>query len=277
MSDPPVLPGPGDLGLSERRTWLPLGGGAAGGAALAVTADGREVAVKTPPYDARLEAEGLVALAQVGAPVPEVLAADAELLVMAHVAGPPDWPQLGGALARAHGADPPAWTGDASLFGWHRDNRIGPLVQRNELEMTWGTFVARRRIGALLDTPALDRAVADRLDVACEGPLIELLDAHAPRSCIVHGDLWSGNVVDGRWVIDPAVHRGDREVDLAMADLFGGFPTSFWDAYAAEAPLPDGWEPRRDVLQIWFLLVHVALFGPSWTGGVTERLDRLGW
>jgi fructosamine-3-kinase len=93
----------------------------------------------------------------------------------------------------------------------------------------------------------------------------------------VHGDLWSGNIVAGRWLIDPAVHFADRELDLAFAAVFGGIPARMWSAYEESWPLDEGWEARRPALQLYHLLVHVRLFGGGYRAMVADRLDALGW
>lgn len=249
--------------------WRPLGGGSICEVWRARLSDGRAVVVKRTPYPAQIEADGLTALADGGAPVPEVLAADADVLVLEAVEGPPDWAGLGAALARVHGH-----TGET--FGWHRDNLIGSLPQRNDPTPDWPAFYAEHRIRPWLDAPALPGAVRARLEAACDGPLLELL-AHDPPASLVHGDLWSGNVVDGRWLIDPAVCRADREYELAFMDFFGGFPDALTDAYHREWPLDDGWQARRPALQLYHLLVHVQLFGSGYVGPVVSRLDTLGW
>jgi fructosamine-3-kinase len=255
--------------LAPRATWEPLGGGSICDVWRAALDDGRPVVVKDTPYPAEVEAEGLRALAAAGAPVPEVLDAAGRRLVLAVVAGPPDWTGLGCALARAHGS-----TGER--YGWPRENRIGPLPQLNTPSASWPQFYAERRLRPHLGAPALPAAVRRRLERAIDGPLHALLPA-APPPSLVHGDLWSGNVVGGRWLIDPAVHHADREYDLAFAQVFGGFPQAFWDAYATTWPLPDGWAERRPALQLSHLLVHVRLFGGGYVGAVTARLDALGW
>jgi fructosamine-3-kinase len=105
------------------------------------------------------------------------------------------------------------------------------------------------------------------------------LSGHCPEPCLVHGDLWSGNVgvlADGRGAIfDPAVHRADREVDLAMARLFGGFPASFFEGYQAEWPLPDGHRRRVDLYNLYHLLNHANLFGGSYAGQAGRLISRL--
>lgn len=261
-----VLPG----GLGEVRSERTLSGGSIADTRLVTLADGREVVVKRTPTDATFEAEGLAALADAGAPVPAVLHVEHDLLVLEHVTGPPRWEELGRALAAVHRRD----AGDR--FGWHRDNVIGSLPQPNPPGPDWPTFYAERRIRPLLDAATLPGSVRRRLAAACDGPLRDLL-AHGERPSLVHGDLWSGNVVDGRWLIDPAVHHADREVELAFAELFGGLPAPFWRGYEDTWPLDPGWQDRRPALQLFHLLVHVELFGAGYVGAVVSRLDRLGW
>ncbi|MBW3620391.1 MAG: fructosamine kinase family protein [Actinobacteria bacterium] len=260
------LPG----GLGEVRTDAPLSGGSIADARLVTLTDGRRVVVKRTPTDASLEAEGLAALADAGAPVPTVLHVEEHLLILEHVTGPPAWQELGRTLATVHRRD----AGDR--FGWHRDNVIGSLPQRNTPDPVWPRFYVEQRIRPLLDAAALPDAVRGRLLDACDGPLPDLL-AHDERPSLVHGDLWSGNVVDGRWLIDPAVHRADRELELAFADVFGGLPDAFRRGYGEAWPLDEGWQRRRPALQLFHLLVHVELFGAGYVGAVTSRLDRLGW
>ena len=91
------------------------------------------------------------------------------------------------------------------------------------------------------------------------------LEDHAPQPCLVHGDLWSGNASlltgGAGCLLDPAVYRGDREVDLAMARLFGGFPEAFFLGYEEEWPLPEGWRQRVDLYNLYHLLNHANMFG----------------
>ncbi len=246
----------------------PLHGGSIAEVVACELADGRTVVAKHTTYDAGLEAEGLRALGAAGGPVPEVLHVEPHLLVLEHVEGPSDWAGLGRALARVHLTTSPT-------FGWHRDNVIGSLRQDNTTADHWPTFHAQRRLAPYLgDLPVqIARRVSSAID---DGRHDDLLDHGAPAS-LVHGDLWSGNVVDGRWLIDPAVHHADREFDLAFSALFGGIPADFWNAYLDAAPLDDGWEQRRPALQLYHLLVHVRLFGGGYLAQVVKRLDRLGW
>lgn len=255
--------------LPDRRTWRSLGGGSICDVYAAELDDGAPVVVKRTPYDPRIEADGLEALRGAGAPVPSVLVVSDDLLVLERVGGTPDWEALGGAVADLHRET-------AARYGWHADNLIGSLPQRNGWWDSWPEFYAERRIRPWLGASALPGDVRRRLERALDGPLHDLLPDHPPAS-LVHGDLWSGNVVDGTWLIDPAVCHADREYELAFADVFGGFPRAFWDAYEAAWPLEGGWRERRPALQLSHLLVHVELFGSGYVGSVVARLDALGW
>ncbi|HEX2153302.1 MAG TPA: fructosamine kinase family protein [Acidimicrobiia bacterium] len=230
--------------------------------------DGRKVIVKTTDYDAHLEADGLRALAAAGAPVPEVIDVRADRLVMEEVSGPEAWDELGRALARCHRA-----TDDG--YGYHMDNVLGPLAQDNSPGATWPDFYAKRRLMPYLDD--LPGDLASRMGTAIDSGAVGRLLEHGQTPSLVHGDLWSGNIVDGCWLIDPAVHYADRELDAAFAAVFGGIPAAMWRAYVEVWPWDDGWEERRPALQLYHLLVHVRLFGGSYVAMVADRLDRLGW
>lgn len=230
--------------------------------------DGRAVVVKRTEYDARLEADGLRALGDAGAPVPEVIDVDSSTLVIDEVGGPADWELVGRSLAMVHRST-------SQAFGYHHDNVLGPLAQHNPWTDSWSELYAEHRL-----RPHLGHLPGDlprRIDSAIEsGALGDLLEHGQPPS-LVHGDLWSGNVVEGRWLVDPAVHYADRELDRAFADLFGGLSADLWRAYEEEWPPDDGWRERRPALQLYHLAVHVRLFGGAYAAMVAERLDRMGW
>lgn len=230
--------------------------------------NGRPVVVKTTEYDARLEADGLRSLAEAGAPVPTIISVDTHRLVLEEVGGPADWEGLGRALARCHRAS-------ADRYGYHIDNVIGPLPQSNRWDGSWSNFFIEQRLSPYLgDLPA---ELGDRIRARIDSGHLEALLEHGQLPSLVHGDLWSGNIVDGRWLIDPAVHYADRELDLAFAAVFGGIPNVMWEAYREVWPLDDGWEERRPLLQLYHLLVHVRLFGGGYVRMVAERLTALGW
>jgi fructosamine-3-kinase len=217
------------------------------------------------------EADGLRALGAVGATlVPEPLAwsdgSPAWLLMEFVEAGPGQADTaLGEALARIHGS------ADAESFGWERDNWIGSLPQRNPDNPDWGAFWRDARLGPqLFQARRAGRLEDDRFDRVVEAAAQSLSGVVRPE--LVHGDLWSGNAFstpDGRPVlVDPAVYIGDGEVDLAMSELFGGFGKTFYDAYNAARPVsPEYVAFKRDLYQLYYLLVHVNLFGSSYEAG----------
>ena len=231
-------------------------------------ADGRAVVVKRCPYPAEVEADGLAALAAAGAPVPAVLGATGDLLVLERVDGPPDWAGLGRAVARLHRTTGPR-------FGWHRDNSGGRIVQHNDWHDEWPTFFVENRVRVHLADPAVPDALRRRLERACAGPLPELLPRRPPAS-LTHGDLWTGNVVGGRWLVDPAVAYVDRELELAFLDM-ADLPAEFHAAYRADWPPDPGYPRRRPALQLHKLLVNLRHFGERYVPRIEAVLDGYGW
>ena len=100
----------------------------------------------------------------------------------------------------------------------------------------------------------------------------------AEKPALLHGDLWSGNYITGKngeaWLIDPAVYYGNREADIAMTRLFGGFNATFYSAYNDEYPLESGWEERLDYFNLYPLLVHINLFGSSYLNQIQNILSK---
>lgn len=157
-------------------------------------------------------------------------------------------------------------------WGDNENGYIGTLPQNNEFAEPWAQFWRSRRL-----EPQLSRARAAKWPVGSAAQWAELLDrlpdvlapARADGPSLVHGDLWSGNVFATAGaapvLIDPAAYWGHREVDLAMAKLFGGFSSAFFSAYEAAWELQPGfWRERCAIYQLYYLLVHVNLFGGSY-------------
>ncbi|MCC5867546.1 MAG: fructosamine kinase family protein [Gammaproteobacteria bacterium] len=178
--------------------------------------------------------------------------------------------RLGAGLAAMHAHS-------AARHGWHRDNTIGATPQSNDWCEDWCEFWTRRRLVPQLElaadngAPARLCSLGDRL----LGATASLLGGHEPAASLLHGDLWSGNQAAdsaGHPVIfDPAVHYGDRETDLAMTRLFGGFAPAFYDAYEQTWPLPDGWQARVALYQLYHVLNHFNLFG----GGYGAQAEQM--
>ena len=241
------------------------------------------------------EAEGLAALRSAAPPglsVPSPLAScDTEggvegflLLDWIEPARPvpDDWRAFGAALAALHRAPAP---GDGR-YGWPADNWIGSKPQRNGWDASWPAFFGEHRLRAQAETvrqrdawdsawdPLLDRLVAR---------LPEILPA-TPPPALLHGDLWGGNALAARGpsgsattfaLIDPAVYVGHREADLAMTELFGGFPQSFYEGYHDTWPLEPGYAERREVYNLYHLTNHLT-HGPSYRRPVASVLNRFG-
>ena len=173
---------------------------------------------------------------------------------------------LGRKLARQHRMTAPH-------HGLANDNFIGAGRQRNTPSSDWLSFFRDCRLLPMLEDLAGESWHEDGLALA--DSLDDMLGDHHPEPALLHGDLWTGNAAmlpDGEPVIfDPAVHFGDRECDLAMTKLFGGFPAGFYDAYQSAWPLPDGWREREPLYQLYHLLNHARLFG----GGYLDQSGRV--
>jgi len=270
-------------------TVLPSGGPAA--APQPVPFSGGRLFAKTNSLEAlpllKAEAEGLEALAlaaagtdlRVPAPLAVGGAGNQAVLVLpwlelagsGSAAADGAWGRLGAALATLHGSslERSCTPGDRpGSFGWPRNNVIGAGPQRNGWLAGWGRFFAERRLAPQLER--LERRIgALRGAQALLERVPDWLDGHGADPCLVHGDLWSGNAAidsTGHGVsFDPAVHRADREVDLAMARLFGGFPAPFFAGYEAGWPLPCDHRRRVPLYNLYHLLNHANLFGGSYT------------
>ncbi|EKV01844.1 fructosamine-3-kinase [Leptolyngbya sp. PCC 7375] len=159
-------------------------------------------------------------------------------------------------------------------FGWHRINTIGETHQPNDWQESWLVFWRDQRLGYQFRL-AQRRGGAFPQQDALLAALPELLAGHDPMPSLVHGDLWSGNAAittAGEPVIfDPATYYGDREVDLAMTELFGSFPRDFYDAYEAVYPLSDGYPTRKILYNLYHILNHFNLFG----GGYASQANRM--
>jgi fructosamine-3-kinase len=248
----------------------PMSGGWVCDTSSGLLSDGRRVVVKRAPYPADVEAEGLRALAAAGVPTPSVLGYRGSVLVLAYVYGTPDWASTGRAVAAMHRTRGPA-------YGWHRNNRAGRFVQENSWLDHWGVFYAERRVRAHLHDPSVPEDLRRRLHRACDGPLPALLPA-APMPSLTHGDLWVGNIVDGRWLVDPEVSYADRELDLAYMHASGSLPAEFWAAYERMWPYEPGYDRRQPALQLHHLLLQVRHFGASrFRPGIEAVLDHYGW
>lgn len=185
-----------------------------------------------------------------------------------------DWQRFGRELAALHRVR-------GERFGWHRDNTIGSTPQRNGWMTDWVEFLRERRLGYQLALAAANghRGKLLSLGKALLEALEHFFGDYDPQPSLLHGDLWSGNagfIAGGQPVIfDPASYFGDREADLAMTELFGGFPADFYSAYAEAWPLDPGYRLRKRIYNLYHLLNHLNLFGAGYLTQCEDTLEAL--
>lgn len=223
------------------------------------------------------EADGLAALTAAAAIwVPAVLchgvADNQAYLVLEYLplSAHGDAAQLGRQLAQQHRVTAPQ-------FGWARDNWIGAMQQPNGWRDDWIAFWREHRLGFQLQQAAAHGygGALQRDGDALMSHLPALFDGYVPQPALLHGDLWGGNhgfLSDGTPVIfDPAVYFGDRECDLAMSELFGGFAPDFYSAYREAWPLDAGYAVRKTLYNLYHILNHANLIG----GGYAAQAARM--
>ncbi|MDH3915188.1 MAG: fructosamine kinase family protein [Chromatiales bacterium] len=182
--------------------------------------------------------------------------------------------ELGAGLAEQHRKT-------AGRFGWDRDNTIGSSPQRNDPSADWPDFFARHRLGFQLDLARQNGwggTLTDAGGELCQR-LPDFFSDYRPAPSLLHGDLWAGNRgVDSEghpFLFDPAVYYGDREADIAMTELFGGFGADFYAAYGEAWPLDSGYQVRRLLYNLYHILNHLNLFGTGYLGRAQGMVDRL--
>jgi fructosamine-3-kinase len=179
--------------------------------------------------------------------------------------------QLGRQLAQMH-------SNTSAQFGFEADNYMGSLHQSNRPHDSWAQFFIEERLQPMVeiavDKKELVKSDMNRFDQLYK-KLPDLFTEEPPA--LLHGDLWGGNYLisaEGKpYLIDPAVSYGNREFDIAMTTLFGGFDHAFYEAYNQEFPLLPGWQQRLKFWNLYPLLVHVNLFGGVYAKQVRENLS----
>ena len=197
-------------------------------------------------------------------------------LVLEHLELTPGGPAalLGEQLAALHGMT-------CNRFGWSRNNYIGTTPQLNNRSENWTGFWRDCRLKpqlAMARDAGFGSRLSDRGDRLLES-LAQLMQDHEPAASLLHGDLWAGNKAftpAGQPVIfDPASYYGDRETDIAMTELFGGFEPAFYAAYQACSPLPVGYPLRRELYKLYHVLNHLNLFGAAYLSRCEDIIDGL--
>jgi fructosamine-3-kinase len=199
------------------------------------------------------------------------------------------WAQMGRQLAQMHKYTPPSppllrggEEVDSALqkgrFGWSVNNAIGSTPQINNWTADWAEFWAEHRIGYQLQLARRRGGNFSRGETLLAA-IPKLLDGYKPQPSLVHGDLWGGNAsvtAAGEPVIfDPAAYWGDREVDIAMTELFGGFSPAFYRGYNEVWLLDSGYEKRKMLYNLYHILNHFNLFGGSYESQANQTIDRI--
>ncbi|MDY7023012.1 MAG: fructosamine kinase family protein [Cyanobacteriota bacterium] len=186
--------------------------------------------------------------------------------------------EMGKKLAMMHQWTPPDNYPGKDQFGWEINNTIGSTPQINTWAENWAEFWANQRIGYQVKLAKRRGGRFENAEVLIE-KIPELLADYQPKSALVHGDLWGGNAsvtVDGEPVIfDPATYYGDREVDLAMTELFGRFSPAFYQGYNQTFPIEEGYETRKILYNLYHVLNHFNLFGGGYGSQANQMIQQL--
>lgn len=181
------------------------------------------------------------------------------------------WYDFGQQLATMHQSS------SHGQFGWQHDNYIGTTRQPNDWQSNWRTFFSEQRIGwqlQLLAEKSIKLGNIEHIVNVCHDALLH----HYTTPCLVHGDLWQGNVGfsdKGVFIFDPASYYGDREVDLAMTELFGQMPDEFYQGYQATYPVEQDYDKRKLIYNFYHVLNHANLFGGVYIEQSKANLTRI--
>lgn len=181
------------------------------------------------------------------------------------------WHQLGEQVALMHKNT------SHGQFGWQYDNFLGGTLQPNKWSSNWRTFFSEQRIGwqlQLLKEKSISFGNNEHIIKVCHDGLLH----HDVAPCLVHGDLWRKHMAfSGHQavVLDPACYYGDREVDIAMTELYGQLPPEFYQAYHETFPLPESYQQRKLIYNFYHVLNHANLFGEQYLDQAKASLKRI--
>ena len=186
--------------------------------------------------------------------------------------GNSSWQEMGRQLAAMHSHT------SSQGFGWEMNNTIGSTPQINTWTADWAEFYAKHRLGYQFQLakrrgghfPQQERLLA---------VIPQLLAQHLPQPSLVHGDLWGGNAAFTTSrepaIFDPATYYGDREVDVAMTELFGSFPAAFYRGYNEVFPLDSGYEQRKILYNLYHIINHFNIFGGSYESQANRMISQI--
>lgn len=249
------------------------------------SAEGQTYAVKTSTRVDKLsiEARMLNDLHDAKIHVPKVIMAKGSFLVLEYIESVKQAKftqeiEAAKLLSILHSA-----TNENRMYGYYYDTTIGPFTQHNEqTQYNWTLFLGQMRIMPMAklcyESGKISKRMVEKLEGLCRD-LYKRIDMSTINPSLLHGDVWSGNVLfdrQGACLIDPAIYYGDKEMELAFILLFDTFGKTFFDAYQEIHPLSeDFYESKVPLYQIYPLLVHVALYGSSYIGQLEQILKRL--
>lgn len=184
------------------------------------------------------------------------------------------WQLMGQKLAQLHRYE------KENRFGWKINNTIGSTPQINDWGDNWADFFAEKRIGYQLRLANRKGANFNNIEQII-AKIRDLLKDRNPHPSLLHGDLWGGNAAftaDGvPSIFDPAFYHGDRETDIAMTELFGGFPSEFYQSYNQEYPLDSGYQTRKTIYNLYHILNHFNLFGGAYLSQAKSMIKTAFW
>jgi len=254
-----------------------IGGGCINDTQILIDSNGKSFFLKknlfSPPDMFYKEANGLNELSKANAiRVPKVILVSEKFLLLEYINSTSRsknfFENFGRAFANLHKFN-------SNQFGFFEDNYIGSTPQINianeEEKHDWNMFYLNKRLlfqYRLLEKNGYSDDKLRKYLRNIEDNIEQILDGSEQIPSLLHGDLWSGNYISDEsgeaCLIDPAVYYGNREADLAMTKLFGGFPTFFYEAYQNEFPLPDGYEYRENIYKLYHIMNHLNLFGDAY-------------
>ncbi|MDQ3072172.1 MAG: fructosamine kinase family protein [Bacteroidota bacterium] len=263
------------------KSWRPVGGGCISNGGMFSTSEGPYFLKFNTTNFFSAEADSLDLLAKTGTiAVPEVISTgtveDHHYILLewitSNVQQANHWEHLGTNVAALHQVTGP-------FYGLKEDNFIGALPQVNTPSDNWTEFFIQNRLEPMLQSAEKKRYITPEIRKQFEKMYLALPDLFPKEPpALLHGDLWTGNVLTGSngeaVLIDPCVYYGHREAEIAFSYLFGGFSDEFYHAYNTVHPLAEGFEERKDIYNLYPLLVHLNLFGESYLFTIQSAIKR---